>query len=273
MGDFAAPAAAANGSSICINNNLNSSLGGAGIGVNSTPHGPPAAAPGNNNANSGGGGGIPKHSTVVERLRQRIEGCRRHHVNCESRYQQAQAEQLELERRDTVSLYQRTLEQRAKKTGTGTGGSKQQQQHQSKQQQDAEPATAEQRNHTLIMVRGCGAGVWGCACVCRCPLPSLFAGMSRRGRPRCFPEGGRDGTDGEGSAQLWRRQGRGPAGRARRGGLVAGWLRNFSRAGAGGADKLFFPRLFQKGRGAPGRGGGEGRSGAGRGLPKARGGF
>ncbi|XP_072718428.1 mastermind-like protein 3 isoform X1 [Ciconia boyciana] len=153
MGDFAAPAAAANGSSICINNNLNSSLsgaGGAGIGVNSTPHGPPAAAPGNNNAN-GGGGGIPKHSTVVERLRQRIEGCRRHHVNCESRYQQAQAEQLELERRDTVSLYQRTLEQRAKKTGTGGGGSKQQ--HQSKQQQDAEPAAAEQRNHTLIMVQ------------------------------------------------------------------------------------------------------------------------
>ncbi|KAJ7412612.1 mastermind-like protein 3 [Willisornis vidua] len=150
MGDFAAPAAAANGSSICINNNLNSSLsgaGGAGIGVNSTPHGPPAAAPGNNNANSGG---IPKHSTVVERLRQRIEGCRRHHVNCESRYQQAQAEQLELERRDTVSLYQRTLEQRAKKTGTG-GGSKQQ--HQSKQQQDAESATAEQRNHTLIMTK------------------------------------------------------------------------------------------------------------------------
>ncbi|XP_054248388.1 mastermind-like protein 3 [Indicator indicator] len=148
MGDFAAPAAAANGSSICINNNLNSSLGGAGIGVNSTPHGPPAAAAGNNNANSGG---IPKHSTVVERLRQRIEGCRRHHVNCESRYQQAQAEQLELERRDTVSLYQRTLEQRAKKMGTGTGGSKQQ--HQSKQQQDAEPATAEQRNHTLIMLQ------------------------------------------------------------------------------------------------------------------------
>ncbi|KAM6076847.1 mastermind-like protein 3 isoform 2-T2 [Chlamydotis macqueenii] len=144
MGDFAAPAAAANGSSICINNNLSGSLGGAGVGVNSAPH---AAAPGNNNAS--GGGGVPKHSTVVERLRQRIEGCRRHHVHCESRYQQAQAEQLELERRDTVSLYQRTLEQRAKKSGTGTS-SKQQQQ---KQQQDAEPAAAEQRNHTLIMLQ------------------------------------------------------------------------------------------------------------------------
>ncbi|KAM6345844.1 mastermind-like protein 3 [Podargus strigoides] len=142
MGDFAAPAAAANGSSICINNNL-SGAGGAGIGVT----GPPAAAAGNNTANSGG---VPKHSTVVERLRQRIEGCRRHHVSCESRYQQAQAEQLELERRDTVSLYQRTLEQRAKKSGTGK---QQQQQHQSKQQQDAEPAAAEQRNHTLIMLQ------------------------------------------------------------------------------------------------------------------------
>ncbi|XP_063013036.1 mastermind-like protein 3 isoform X1 [Melospiza melodia melodia] len=140
MGDFAAPAAAANGSSICINNNLKSGLGGAGAGAGGSPHGPAAG----NNA-------VPKHSTVVERLRQRIEGCRRHHVSCESRYQQAQAEQLELERRDTVSLYQRTLEQRAKKAGTGTGGSKQQQQ--SKQQQDAEPAAAEQRNHTLIMLQ------------------------------------------------------------------------------------------------------------------------
>lgn len=148
MGDFAAPAAASNGGGICINNNLGGGLGGAALGVAGAPHGPPAAAPGNNAA----GGGVPKHSTVVERLRQRIEGCRRHHVSCESRYQQAQAEQLELERRDTVSLYQRTLEQRAKKTGA----KQQQQQQQGKQQQDAEPAAAEQRNHTLIMVRAGG---------------------------------------------------------------------------------------------------------------------
>ncbi|ERE92087.1 mastermind-like protein 2 [Cricetulus griseus] len=155
MGDFAAPAAAANGSSICINSSLSSNLGGAGIGVN-TPNSTPAAPSGNHPAaggcgGSGGPGGgsvaVPKHSTVVERLRQRIEGCRRHHVNCENRYQQAQVEQLELERRDTVSLYQRTLEQRAKKSGAGTG----KQQHPSKAQQDAEAASAEQRNHTLIM--------------------------------------------------------------------------------------------------------------------------
>ncbi|XP_047930923.2 mastermind-like protein 3 isoform X2 [Anser cygnoides] len=148
MGDFAAPAAASNGGGICINNNLGGGLGGAALGVGGAPHGPPAAAPGNNAA----GGGVPKHSTVVERLRQRIEGCRRHHVSCESRYQQAQAEQLELERRDTVSLYQRTLEQRAKKTGAKQQ-QQQQQQQQGKQQQDAEPAAAEQRNHTLIMLQ------------------------------------------------------------------------------------------------------------------------
>ncbi|XP_048668040.1 mastermind-like protein 3 isoform X2 [Marmota marmota marmota] len=157
MGDFAAPAAAANGSSICINSSLNSSLGGAGIGVNNTPNSTPAAPSSNHPAAGGCGGGgpggssavVPKHSTVVERLRQRIEGCRRHHVNCENRYQQAQVEQLELERRDTVSLYQRTLEQRAKKSGAGTG----KQQHPSKPQQDAEAASAEQRNHTLIMLQ------------------------------------------------------------------------------------------------------------------------
>lgn len=257
MGDFAAPAAAANGSSICINNNLNSSLGGAGIGVNSTPHGPPAAAPGNNNANSGGGG-IPKHSTVVERLRQRIEGCRRHHVNCESRYQQAQAEQLELERRDTVSLYQRTLEQRAKKTGTGTGGSKQQQQHQSKQQQDAEPATAEQRNHTLIMVRGCGAGV--CVCVSLSAPESL-----RRDEPEGSPplfSGGGDGTGRTEKARLNFGGGRAAGQLGERGGgawLPAGFATSHGQ-GRGERTNFFSPVSFRRDE-VP-RGGGTEREGA-----------
>jgi mastermind-like protein len=123
MGDFATPAAA-NGSNICINNNAMAS--GMNPGVNP------------NNA------GIPKHSTVVERLRQRIEGCRRHHVNCENRYQQAHAEQLEIERRETVSLYQRSLEQRAKKSANNK--------HPSKQQDPESASSTEQRNNTLIAV-------------------------------------------------------------------------------------------------------------------------
>ncbi|MBN3316760.1 MAML3 protein, partial [Atractosteus spatula] len=124
MGDFATPTAA-NGSSICINNNnINS-------GINTS-----------NNSNNVG---IPKHSTVVERLRQRIEGCRRHHVNCENRYQQAHAEQLEIERRETVSLYQRSLEQRAKKSANNK--------QQNKQQDPESATTPEHRNNTLIAVR------------------------------------------------------------------------------------------------------------------------
>ncbi|XP_063739575.1 mastermind-like protein 3 [Eleginops maclovinus] len=126
MGDFASPPAGPNGS-ICINNSMN---------------------PGAGNVGPAGAVGIPKHSTVVERLRQRIEGCRRHHVTCESRYQQAHAEQLEIERRDTVSLYQRTLEQRAKKSAGGSS-----KQPQSKQQDQESASTTEQRNNTLIALQ------------------------------------------------------------------------------------------------------------------------
>lgn len=126
MGDFASPAAGPNGS-ICINNSMNPAAGSV----------VPAGAV-----------GITKHSTVVERLRQRIEGCRRHHVNCENRYQQANAEQLEIDRRETVSLYQRSLEQRAKKSAGGSS-----KQPQSKQPDPDSASSTEQRNNTLIAVR------------------------------------------------------------------------------------------------------------------------
>uniref|UniRef100_A0AAV2LPH5 Neurogenic mastermind-like N-terminal domain-containing protein n=1 Tax=Knipowitschia caucasica TaxID=637954 RepID=A0AAV2LPH5_KNICA len=122
MGDFASPTAGGNGG-LCINNSLNNSV-------------PPGSV------------GIPKHSTVVERLRQRIEGCRRHHVTCETRYQQAHAEQLEIERRETVSLYQRSLEQRAKKSAPGST-----KQPQSKQLESDSAVCMEQRNNTLIASR------------------------------------------------------------------------------------------------------------------------
>ncbi|KAF5887686.1 mastermind-like protein 3, partial [Clarias magur] len=143
MGDYSGPAASTGG--VCINSGGNVSLS---AGSNST-------TPGNCSGGGGGGGGggagpgagvgagVPKHSTVVERLRQRIEGCRRHHSACEARFQQAHAEQLELERRETAALYQRTLEHRAKK-----GKQQQQQQQQSKQQDQSE--SSEQRNNTLI---------------------------------------------------------------------------------------------------------------------------
>uniref|UniRef100_A0A3B1IVK9 Mastermind like transcriptional coactivator 3 n=1 Tax=Astyanax mexicanus TaxID=7994 RepID=A0A3B1IVK9_ASTMX len=156
MGDFASPAAAnGGGGSLCINSsavNLNAALGAGGSGSGGAAN---SGGAGNNN---GANAGVPKHSTVVERLRQRIEGCRRHHVTCETRYQQAHAEQLEIERRETAALYQRSLEQRAKKAasggggGAGGGGSKQGKQQQ--QEPDAAAAAAaEQRSSTLIALQ------------------------------------------------------------------------------------------------------------------------
>eukprot|EP00062_Callorhinchus_milii_P012620 gi/632959857/ref/XP_007895865.1/ PREDICTED: mastermind-like protein 3 isoform X2 [Callorhinchus milii] len=105
MGDFAASTTAANSNShpaMANNNNNSSSTSGTGTGTGT---------------GTIGGGGIPKHSTVVQRLRQRIEGFRRHHNNCEVRRQQAQAQQLELERQDTLTLHQRCLELKGKKSG------------------------------------------------------------------------------------------------------------------------------------------------------------
>ncbi|GCC33391.1 hypothetical protein chiPu_0011860 [Chiloscyllium punctatum] len=58
----------------------------------------------------------PKHSAIVERLRQRIELCRRHHAVCQVRYEQNQPQRIEQERRDKLVLHQKYLETRSKKT-------------------------------------------------------------------------------------------------------------------------------------------------------------
>uniref|UniRef100_A0A8C5S2F5 Neurogenic mastermind-like N-terminal domain-containing protein n=1 Tax=Laticauda laticaudata TaxID=8630 RepID=A0A8C5S2F5_LATLA len=62
-------------------------------------------------------GGLGRHSAVMERLRRRIELCRRHHSACESRYQAVSPERLELERQQTFALHQRCLQAKAKRAG------------------------------------------------------------------------------------------------------------------------------------------------------------
>ncbi|XP_078260945.1 mastermind-like protein 3 isoform X2 [Rhinoraja longicauda] len=117
----------------------------------------PAAANGNSPAMAGNpSSGIPKHSTVVQRLRQRIEGFRKHHNNCEVRRQQAQAQQIELDRQETLTLHQRCLELKAKKTGK----SKQDGSYRNKLCEPdppsalaALPAAADQRTSTLIVLQ------------------------------------------------------------------------------------------------------------------------
>ncbi|XP_027863919.1 mastermind-like protein 1 isoform X1 [Xiphophorus couchianus] len=57
----------------------------------------------------------PRHSAVMERLRRRIELFRQHHNNCETRYDGATPERLELDRQHTISLHQRLLQNKAKR--------------------------------------------------------------------------------------------------------------------------------------------------------------
>ncbi|CAK6979825.1 mastermind-like protein 1 [Scomber scombrus] len=52
----------------------------------------------------------------MERLRRRIELFRQHHNSCESRYEGATLERLELERQQTFSLHQRCLQAKAKRS-------------------------------------------------------------------------------------------------------------------------------------------------------------
>lgn len=57
----------------------------------------------------------PRHSAVMERLRRRIELFRQHHNRCESRYDSATQERLEIEKKQTLSLHQRLLQTKAKR--------------------------------------------------------------------------------------------------------------------------------------------------------------
>ncbi|KAG8438975.1 hypothetical protein GDO86_005237 [Hymenochirus boettgeri] len=60
---------------------------------------------------------VPRHSAVMERLRRRIELCRRHHGSCEQRYDDVAGDRLALERQHTFQLHQRCLQAKAKRAG------------------------------------------------------------------------------------------------------------------------------------------------------------
>lgn len=122
---------------------------------------------------------VPRHSAVMERLRRRIELCRRHHSACESRYQAVSPERLELERQQTFALHQRCLQAKAKRAGkhrqpppappppappppaAAVAGSAE---RSGANGLDGEAASGEQhgRSSTLIAVRCCPCRGWGC---------------------------------------------------------------------------------------------------------------
>ncbi|XP_061639335.1 mastermind-like protein 2 isoform X1 [Phyllopteryx taeniolatus] len=70
------------------------------------------------------GSAVPQlHSAIVERLRARIELCRRHHSTCEERYLRGQAERADREQERTLRLLD-VAQQRGQATATGTRRSK-----------------------------------------------------------------------------------------------------------------------------------------------------
>ncbi|XP_028815403.1 mastermind-like protein 1 [Denticeps clupeoides] len=105
---------------------------------------------------------VPRHSAVMERLRRRIELFRRHHNNCESRYDGTAMERLELERQQTYALHQRCLQTKAKRSskhrqppagsdqaaprGSGTAGS-------AAELADSGTPGEQSRNSTLIALQ------------------------------------------------------------------------------------------------------------------------
>lgn len=138
----------------------------------------------------------PRHSAVMERLRRRIELFRQHHNSCESRYENATLERLELERQQTFALHQRCLQAKAKRSNKhrqpqpsgeqavqrapGSGGT---------EHGESGGAAAEQsRNSTLIAVseRRTQAGLVTGRDSCLCCASVMIAALSS-----CFHDGRR----------------------------------------------------------------------------------
>lgn len=94
-----------------------------GVGLGAMPggvgNGPVVAAP--------RGSAVPQlHNAIVERLRARIELCRRHHSTCENRYQRGQAESSEREHENTLHLLNIVQQGPGNRKTKGSRGSNQQ---------------------------------------------------------------------------------------------------------------------------------------------------
>ncbi|KAL4647716.1 mastermind-like protein 2 [Arapaima gigas] len=94
------------------------------------------------------GPAVPQlHSAIVERLRARIELCRRHHSSCESRYRRGQAETWEREHESTLHLLSLAHQGAVGRRARGTRAAAQQQAEQRGEQREA-------KNSTRIALQG-----------------------------------------------------------------------------------------------------------------------
>lgn len=94
----------------------------------------------------------PLHNAIVERLRARIELCRRHHSNCENRYQRGQAESSDREHESTLHLLNIVHQGPGTRKTKGSRASNQQPPEYSRAIGDQKSAEGEQRISTRIAV-------------------------------------------------------------------------------------------------------------------------
>ncbi|KAI3354059.1 hypothetical protein L3Q82_018616 [Scortum barcoo] len=106
-------------------------------------------------AASRGGSAVPQlHNAIVERLRARIEQCRRHHSTCENRYQRGQAESSDREHESTLHLLNIVQQGPGNRKTKGSRGSNQQPPEYGRASAEQKGAEGEQKISTRIALQG-----------------------------------------------------------------------------------------------------------------------
>ncbi|XP_060929185.1 mastermind-like protein 2 [Limanda limanda] len=102
------------------------------------------------------GSAVPQlHNAIVERLRARIELCRRHHSTCETRYQRGQAESSDREHESTLHLLNIVHQGPGnRKTKGGRGSNQQQPPEYSRSNGEQKGTEGEQKINTRIALQG-----------------------------------------------------------------------------------------------------------------------
>uniref|UniRef100_A0A8C4IPS1 Neurogenic mastermind-like N-terminal domain-containing protein n=1 Tax=Dicentrarchus labrax TaxID=13489 RepID=A0A8C4IPS1_DICLA len=101
------------------------------------------------------GSAVPQlHNAIVERLRARIELCRRHHSTCENRYQRGQAETSDREHESTLHLLNIVQQGPGNRKAKGSRGSNQQPPEYSRANGEQKGSEGEQKISTRIALQG-----------------------------------------------------------------------------------------------------------------------
>ncbi|XP_072248072.1 mastermind-like protein 2 isoform X1 [Leuresthes tenuis] len=101
------------------------------------------------------GSAVPQlHNAIVERLRARIELCRRHHSICENRYQRGQAESSDREHESTLHLLNIVHQGPGNRKAKGSRGSNQQPPEYTRANGEQKGSESDQKISTRIVLQG-----------------------------------------------------------------------------------------------------------------------